>query len=127
MTRRLSLTLTLLCSLLFMAPVVNAQVPADLAKSFTKLTGKSNKLMGKVDPWMGMVKQNEAMIPGDVRPTYDTFNKAYEDYGGKLKLASADPSKLTSEALGSMNGDLGKLSKQFSGLQKSFKGLPFMK
>ncbi len=127
MTRPLSLAISFLLALFFIAPSVNAQVPADLMKSFTKLTSKTDKFIGKVDPWMGEVKKNEALIPGNVRPQYDSFSKAYSDYTGKFNLAKGDPTKLTSELIGGLSGDLGKLSTQFSGLQKQFKGLPFMK
>ncbi len=127
MTFRLSLALSLLLALFFIAPSVKAQVPADLMKSFSKLTSKTDKFIGKVDPWMGEVKKNEALIPGNVRPQYDSFSKAYSDYTGKFNLAKGDPSKLTSELISGLSGDLGKLSTQFSGLQKQFKGLPFMK
>ena len=127
MTRPLSLAFSFLLALFFIAPSVKAQVPADLTKSFAKLTSKTDKFIGKVDPWMGEVKKNEALIPGNVRPQYDSFSKAYGDYTGKFNLAKADPAKLTSELIGGLSGDLGKLSTQFSGLQKQFKGLPFMK
>jgi len=127
MTRALSLAISFMLALLFIAPAAQAQVPADLMKSFTKLTSKTDKFIGKVDPWMGQVKKNEALIPGNVRPQYDSFSKSYSDYTGKFNLAKGDPGKLTSELIGGLSGDLGKMSTQFSGLQKQFKGLPFMK
>jgi len=127
MTRPLSLAFSFLLALFFIAPSVKAQVPADLTKSFAKLTSKTDKFIGKVDPWMGEVKKNESLIPGNVRQQYDSFSKAYGEYTAKVNLAKADPTKLTGDLIGSLSGDLGKLSTQFSGLQKQFKGLPFMK
>ena len=127
MPRQLTLSISLLLALLFIIPASNAQVPADLMKSFTKLTSKTDKFIGKVDPWMGEVKKNESLIPGNVRQQCDSFSKAYGEYTAKVNLAKADPTKLTGDLIGSLSGDLGKLSTQFSGLQKQFKGLPFMK
>jgi hypothetical protein len=127
MTRTLSLTLAFLVSLFFLAPAAHAQLPADLTKSFSKLTKHSDKLMKKVSPWMDQVKKNENLIPAGVKGDYDKFNKAYGDFNGLYNKAKLDPASLTSDAINGMSGDLGKLSSQFSGLQKQFKGLPFMK
>lgn len=127
MTRNFSLTLAFLLSLLFIAPASQAQVPADLVKSFSKLTKHTDKFLGKANPWMDQVKKNESLIPAGVKPDYDKFNKAFGDFNGLYSKAKLDPSALTSEAITGLSGDLGKLSTQFSALQKQFKGLPFMK
>jgi len=127
MFRSLSLALSFLSSLLLLAPLAQAQVPTDLVKSFSKLTKHSDKFMNKANPWMDQVKKNENLIPAGVKPDYDKFNKAYDDFNGIYNKAKLDPASLTSEAIKGMSGDLGKLSTQFSGLQKQFKGLPFMK
>lgn len=127
MIRSIPLALTFLLALFFIAPAAQAQVPADLMKSFSKLTSKTDKFVGKVNTWMDQVQKNEALIPSCARPSYDSFSKAYGDHTGKFNLAKADPAKLTTEAITGLSGDLGKLSNQFSGLQKQLRGLPFMK
>jgi hypothetical protein len=127
MIRLIALPFALLLLFVFAAPSVRAQVPADLVSSYTKLTKRSDKLIGQVNPWMDQVKKNEALIPADLKPQYESFDKQYRDYVGKFNLAKADPAKLTREALAAMSGDLGKLSSSFKGLQGAFKGLPFMK
>jgi hypothetical protein len=127
MTSRLSLAFAFLLAHFLIAPSAQAQVPASVMKSYTALTSKTDKFIGEVDPWMGKVKKSEAMIPGNLRPPYDSFAKGYGDYTGRYKVAKADPSKLTNELIGGLSGDLGKLSTQFADLQKQFTGLPFMK
>lgn len=127
MKRTFTLSLLLLLAFVLATPSAQAQVPAELVKSFTKLTTKSDKLMGKINPWMDTVKMNDALIPGNLRPQYDAFSKTFGNYSSKLSLLKADPSKLTSDAISGLTGDLGNLSTSFKGIQGAFKGLPFMK
>ena len=95
-------------------------------KSFTKLQNKSSKLMGKITSWNNLMKQNEALIPADIKPKYDDFNKLLGEFNGKMDLLGKNPASLTEEAFKGLSGDLGKIGKDFAGLQGLTKGLPFM-
>ena len=54
--------LACLLALFFLAPAAQAQVSSHLMRSYSKLTSKTDKLVGKVNPWSDLVKKNETLI-----------------------------------------------------------------
>lgn len=95
-------------------------------KAFTKLQSKSGKLLDKIKPWNDLMKQNESLIPTDIKPRYDDFNNLLDGFNGSMAKFSADPASLTEEAFKGLNGDLGKIGSEFAQLKGLTKGLPFM-
>ncbi|HOP43233.1 MAG: hypothetical protein R2810_05325 [Flavobacteriales bacterium] len=128
-TLMLSLSLFLV-GLIAPAPVQAHALADDGAfnaiKAFTKLQSKSGKLLDKVKPWNDLMKQNESLIPADIKPRYDDFNKLVDGFNGSMAKFSADPASLTEEAFKGLNGDLGKIGSEFAQLKGLTKGLPFM-